>query len=58
MSKRATGSLRGALWLLATLLSGCQAPLNQLHELAKANGRQVHTLPGSPLLMMLTSDLV
>lgn len=53
MSKRATGSLRGALWLLATLLSGCQAPLNQLHELATANGRQVHTLPGSPFPLVL-----
>lgn len=53
MTQFKAGSLRGALLLLATLLYGCQAPLGQLQELATANGRQVHTLPGSPFPLVL-----
>jgi pimeloyl-ACP methyl ester carboxylesterase len=53
MNRLPAGSMRGALLLLATLLYGCQTPLSQLQELATANGRQVHTLPGSPFPLVL-----
>jgi pimeloyl-ACP methyl ester carboxylesterase len=53
MNRLPAGSMRGALLLLATLLSACQAPLGQLQELATANGRQVYSLPGSPFPLVL-----
>lgn len=55
MTSLPAGSMRGVLLLLATLLSGCQAPLGQLQELASANGRQVQTLSGLPFPLVLAA---